>query len=166
MRQGITALQELRNNSQSIVSQLSDTIWVLKKDALFLTAISDRLKMFIQRVQPSYPDVTIDVLEKIQTDHLLPPSQAFHLFQITREAIVNALKHSGGKQVTVTIEAGQRWKISINDNGKGMTGNSGNNEGGNGLLNMKSRAKEGGWDIEWQQSEQGGTSIQITPTTN
>lgn len=162
----ITALQELRSNSQSMVSQLSDTIWVLKKDALFLTAISDRLKVFIQRVQPSYPDVTIDVLEKIKTDHLLPPSQAFHLFQITREAIINALKHSGGKQVTVTIEADQRWKISINDNGNGMTNNPGNSGGGNGLQNMKNRAKEGGWDIEWQQNEQGGTSVRIAPTTN
>jgi signal transduction histidine kinase len=74
------AMQELRNNSQAIVSQLSDTIWVLKKNALSLTAISDRLKVFIQRIQPSYPAVTIDVIEKIETDHLLPPSQAFHLY--------------------------------------------------------------------------------------
>lgn len=163
---GITALQELRSNSQSMVSQLSDTIWALKKDALSLTAISDKIKVFIQRIQPSYPDVTMDVLEKIQTDHLLPPSQAFHLFQITREAIINALKHSGGKQVTVTIEADRGWKISINDNGSGMTDNPGNSEGGNGLLNMKNRAKEGGWDIEWQHNEQGGTSVWIAPTTN
>ncbi|MEI9809577.1 MAG: hypothetical protein WDO16_17855 [Bacteroidota bacterium] len=85
-------LQELRNNSQAIVSQLGDTIWALKKDALSLTAISDRLKVFIQRIQPSYPDVTIDVMEKIETDHLLPPSQAFHLFQISQEAINNAIK--------------------------------------------------------------------------
>ncbi len=162
----VAALQELRSNSQAIVSQLSDTIWALKKDAFSLTAISDRLKVFIQRVQPSYPDVTMDVLEKIQTDHLLPPSQAFHLFQITQEAIINALKHSGGKQISVVIEANQCWKISINDNGNGMTDTSSKKGGGNGLLNMKNRAKEGGWKIEWLQNEQGGTTVRIATTTN
>ena len=99
--------------------------------------------MFIQRVQPSYTDVMIDVLEKIQTDHLLPPSQAFHLFQITQEAIINALKHSGGKKVIISIEADHLWTFSITDNGSGMTGNPRNSGGGNGLQNMKNRAKEG-----------------------
>ncbi|HRO43757.1 MAG TPA: histidine kinase, partial [Flavipsychrobacter sp.] len=37
---GNRALTELRNNSEAIVTELSDTIWALKKDALCLTAIS------------------------------------------------------------------------------------------------------------------------------
>jgi hypothetical protein len=38
------ALQEVRLNSNAIVSDLSDTIWALKKESLPLTAVSDRLK--------------------------------------------------------------------------------------------------------------------------
>jgi signal transduction histidine kinase/tetratricopeptide (TPR) repeat protein len=159
-------LQELRNNSQAIVSQLGDTIWALKKDALSLTAISDRLKVFIQRIQPSYPDITIDVMEKIITDHLLPPSQAFHLFQISQEATINALKHSDGKNIILLIEGNGHWTISIRDNGKGMTGNAINSSGGNGLINMQNRARENGWIINWLQNEQGGTSVTIATTTN
>ncbi len=37
-------VQGLHSNSQAIISQLNDTIWVLNKEALSLTAISDRLK--------------------------------------------------------------------------------------------------------------------------
>jgi len=162
----VVPLQELRNNSRAIVSQLGDTIWALKKDALSLTAISDRLKVFVQRIQPSYPDVMIDVMEKIETDHLLAPSQAFHLFQISQEAVINALKHSSGKKITLFIEGSRQWVISIRDNGKGMTANAGSSGGGNGLLNMQNRARESGWTINWRQNNGGGTSVVITPTTN
>jgi signal transduction histidine kinase len=157
------AMQELRNNSQSIVSQLNDTIWVLKKDALSLTAISDRLKSFIQRIQSSYPDIKIDVLEKIETDHLLPPSQAFHLFRILQEAVNNAVRHSGGRQITVSIESDETWKITVSDDGKGITEV---RKEGNGLLNMKDRSQEAGWIIEWQPNEPKGTRLSVVPTTN
>ncbi|MDP9041211.1 MAG: ATP-binding protein, partial [Bacteroidota bacterium] len=160
------ALHELRNNSQSIVSQLNDTIWALKKDALSLIAISDRLKVFIQKIQSSYPGIRIDVMEHITTDHLLPPSQAFHLFQIIQEAINNAVRHSGGKQVTVNIESNHQWEISIGDDGKGMSEQSSNTGGGNGVFNMKARAKETGWNIEWKRNEPRGTLVVIRPTTN
>lgn len=159
-------LQELRTNSQAMVSQLGDTIWALKKDALSLTAISDRLKVFVQRIQPSYPTITVDVIEKIDTDFLLPPSQAFHLFQTSQEAIINALKHSGGKKISVTIESGTGWSIHISDNGRGMGQANASTGGGNGLVNMQNRAREGGWSINWISNESGGTTVIMAPTTN
>lgn len=159
------ALQELRNNSQSIVSQLGDTIWALKKDSLSLTAISDRIKVFIQQIQSSYPEVVIDVVEKITNDHLLSPSQAFHLFRIVQEAINNSLKHSNCKQLVVLIEGASQWKISINDNGKGMLHKAGNNNG-DGLVNMRTRSQESGWVIEWKPNQPQGTSVVVRPTTN
>ncbi len=159
------ALKELKNNSIDMVSQLSDTIWALKKDALSLTTISDRIKIFIQRIQPSYPDVTVDVFENINTDHLLAPSQAFHLFQIIKEAVNNALRHSNCNYLSINIKSDQTWKIDISDNGKGMHELT-ITEGGNGLLNMKTRAKESGWKIEWQNNQPKGTQVIIEPTTN
>lgn len=160
--------EELRNNSQSIVSQLSDTIWALKKDALSLTAISDRLKLFIQRIQSSYPAIKIDVLENINYDHLLPPSQAFHLFQIMKEGINNALKHSGCKQIYVIIEgsADSHWKINIADDGKGIFQKQNLNGDGHGLSNMKSRSMESGCRIEWESNQPNGTCVIIKPAAN
>lgn len=159
------ALKELKNNSMAIVSQLSDTIWALKKDALSLTTISDRIKIFIQRIQPSYPDVTVDVFENINADHLLAPSQAFHLFQIIKEAVNNALKHSNCTYLSINIKGDRHWKVNITDNGKGMREVT-ITEGGNGLLNMMTRAKESGWKIEWQNNQPKGTRVIIEPTTN
>jgi len=161
----VTALHELRNNSMAIVSQLSDTIWALKKDALSLTTISDRIKIFVQRMQSSYPNIIIDVLETIYTDHLLAPSQAFHLFQIMKEAVNNALRHSHCTHLSIAISGDKNWRIKISDNGKGI-GDLTITEGGNGLLNMRSRAEESGWNIEWQNNQPKGTQVIIEPTTN
>jgi signal transduction histidine kinase/Flp pilus assembly protein TadD len=160
------AMQALRSNSLSIVSQLNDTIWVLKKDALSLTAISDRLKIFIQRIQSSYSHLKIDVFENVEKDHLLPPAHAFHLFHVLQEAINNAIRHSGGNEINVTIESNRlSWRIVVMDDGKGMDSPFFGSEG-NGLENMKSRSKEAGCDISWEPNEPSGTRFIIEPTTN
>lgn len=161
---GKMALRELRNNSQAIVSQLNDTIWALKKDTLSLTAISDRVKIFIQRIQNSYTAITINVIEEIQKDLLLSPAQAFHLFRIVQEATNNALKHSRGKNIDIIIESENKtWTVTVADDGTGILQQS---EYGNGLRNMKERAKEAGWSIAWNSEPGKGTKVIISPTIN
>lgn len=160
-------LQQLKSNSQSIVSQLSDSIWAMKKDALSLTAISDRIKIVIQRMQNNYPEITFDIGENIKTDLLLSPAQAFDLLRIMQEAINNALRHSKGSHINIFIEsADHQWKIVIEDNGKGISKQKINTEGGNGLINMQARAQDEGWLIFWQQNIHDGTSVIISSTTN
>jgi len=159
------AMEELRNNSQAMVSELSDTIWALKKDALLLTAISDRIKIFIQRIQGTYPHINMDVFEEIGNDVLLPPSQAFHLLRIVQEAVNNAVKHSGCAQLTVTIRSNDTWMIIIGDNGSGIFSTQDIREG-NGLINMKNRAETSGWKIQWRSVPGKGTDVIISPTTN
>ena len=162
----INALKELNSNSQSIVSQLGDTIWALKRNELSLTAVSDRIKLVIQKIQPSYVNIKIDVVEKIEVDHQLPPAQAFHLFQIIQEAIINSLRHSGCKKLKVFFAGGKQWKVIIEDDGMGMKKNEPVKGSGNGLPNMLSRSKEAGVNIKWVTDEPGGTKVILSPTTN
>jgi signal transduction histidine kinase len=159
------AMQELRNNSQAMVAQLSDTIWAMKKDSLSLTAISDRIKAFMQRLQSSYPNIRMEVIEQIPKDLLLPPSQAFHLFKVMQEGINNALRHSHCRHIMVSIESGEQVKIRITDDGQGFSISAKNAEG-NGIQNMRTRAQEAGWQVVWLLNEPSGTKVEITPTTN
>jgi len=162
------ALNELRNNSRDIVSQLNDTIWALKKETLSLTNISDRIKVFVQRIQPSYPDILIDIKENINDDHRLQPIQAFHLFRIIQEAINNAIRHSRCTQVEVKITSGSSWKIIVQDNGIGFVKKTKTNTTSHGLSNMEARAIEAGWQILWKSNThpESGTQVIIEPTTN
>ena len=160
----LVPFQELRNNSKAIVSQLGDTIWALKTDELSLTAISDRIKIFMQRLQPSYPDIMMEAQENIQHDHVLPALQAFHLMRIVQEAINNALKHSRCRSITISIEGDQFWKIMVSDDGIGFDPQTINSKG-YGLYNMKNRAAEFSWSLLWQKNIS-GTTVIIAPTTN
>jgi signal transduction histidine kinase len=163
--QSKTAMQQLRHNSLSIVAQLSDTIWVLKKDALSLTAISDRVKVFARRIQPSFPDTEIQVAEDIPFDREFSPAQAYHLFQIVQEAVTNSLKHSKARHVDIFLESGEKgWKVQVADDGSGMPGiRVEKSEGGNGLAHMQARANEAGWRVEWQAGVDAGTVVVVTP---
>lgn len=159
-------MKHLKENSQAIVSELGDTIWALKKDALSLTTISDRIKVVIQRMQANYPEFTFDVGEKITNDPLLSPSSAFDLFQIMQEAINNALRHSKGNHIHILIEAAEDWSVIIKDNGHGLNGSRINGGGGNGVANMENRARHAGWSIVWQQNDPSGTLVVVSSTIN
>lgn len=154
----VNAYREVKNNANAIISELNDTIWVLKKDALSLTAISDRIKTFINRINRSYPDVTIDVNEQINNDIKLLASQAFHLYRILQEAINNALRHSKGKHIVVTIASDDSWQVSVADDGMGIP-DAGRQ--GNGIQNMLQRSGENHWRIEWKQNGAQGTIVEV-----
>ena len=156
------ALTELQNNSESIITQLHDTIWALNREAIALTSISDRFKIFIQKIRPTYPSIDINVKESITTDTALSPAHALHLFRIMQEGVNNAVRHSNCKNIVVFIESNSGWVISIIDDGTGINDTIKSNPG-NGLRNMRQRATEAGWNIKWV-NETKGTRLKIIST--
>jgi signal transduction histidine kinase len=153
-------LEELQNNSQAIINQLNDTIWALNREAISLTAISDRFKIFLQKIQPSYPHIMMAVKEYILTDTKLSPAHALHLFRIMQEAVNNAARHSNCKQITISINSNSICLVSITDDGKGIKMDA-EKTPGNGLKNMKERASEAGWEIKWENQKPQGTQVMI-----
>lgn len=163
---GKTALRELQLNSRSMISELNDTIWALKNDSLRLTALSDRLKLYLQRLNSSYPKIQINFYEEIMEDKTLPSAEAFNLFRILQEATNNALRHSDCKLITISLKCHQSWSVEVKDDGRGINSDT-TNFSGNGLENMKKRAKTSGWSISWQGIiGDKGTSVRIEPTAN
>ncbi|WP_276481635.1 tetratricopeptide repeat-containing sensor histidine kinase [Paraflavitalea pollutisoli] len=158
-----TAMHELNSNSQTMVAQLSDTIWALNKDTLSLTAISDRLKVFLHRIRKSHQHIEMEVIEKIGQDISLPPTQAFHLFQVIQEAVTNAVKHSGANLIQVHIEVNSSWQIKVQDNGRGFSPLQTTKGGGHGLKNMQARAAAAGWTLGWTNGVATGTTVRIEP---
>lgn len=155
-------LKELRTNAEAMVAELSDTIWALKPETLRLTAISDRMKVFIQKIDKTYPHINIEVREEIEKDILLPPSHGFHLLRILQEAVNNAVKHSACSEVIVSLRSRETWDICVADNGVWLK--PGGQTEGNGIFNMKKRAEMCGWDIEWNAQKE-GTEVCISSTT-
>ncbi|MEP6948669.1 MAG: ATP-binding protein [Ginsengibacter sp.] len=156
-------LYRLQNNSQSIINQLNDTIWALNKESISLTAISDRFKIFLQKIQPSYSHVDITIKETITTDQALSPANALHLFRIMQETVNNALRHSKCHNIFIRISSNESWEIRINDDGGGLPHPDGKLIGGNGLRNIQLRCTEAGWKMKLQNGVPNGTELVISP---
>ena len=158
------SMQNLKNNATEMISSLRDTIWAFNKDSVSLTGISDRLKTYIQKMQPAYPQVEIRIEENISTEKRLSPAQALHIFRIVQEALHNALQHSRSEKVRIDIESHElRAKISITDDGDGFDPSKVTHTG-NGLLNMKSRAAEADFELRIEKNYPKGTKVILTAT--
>jgi signal transduction histidine kinase len=159
-----SSIQNLQQHSQEIINSLRDTIWVLNKENITITGISDRIKNYINKLQPSYGQIQISVSEQITNDVRLGSQNALNIFRLVQEAIHNALKHSAATQIDLMIRSDDKIVFQIVDNGKGFqTGNI--QSRGHGLRNMKARAKESGFIFEIASESGKGTTVNIIQHT-
>jgi signal transduction histidine kinase len=93
---------------------------------------------------------------------LIGPHQELHLLQMTRELLSNALRHSGARQVRLSLHAlpDGLAQLEISDDGNGFdpatrTGT------GRGLLNLAARAKEIGAELEIDSAPGKGARIRV-----
>ncbi|WP_433507356.1 GAF domain-containing sensor histidine kinase [Pseudonocardia halophobica] len=88
-------------------------------------------------------------------DTLVPAELVPHLLAAVREGTTNAVRHSGGRTVTVTLEAGADLVLQIVDDGTGMP----SDVARSGLHNLAERAEELGGTLEVRRRPGGGTRL-------
>lgn len=154
---------QLEENAQSMVTQLSDTIWILKNEQLNITKLADRYKVWMQRLLQNFPDVKYFYSEDIENEIEFSPAQVLDLFLILKECVNNALRHSACNEIVVRFESKKQLTISIDDNGKGFKTE--NIRKGSGIDNILSRAKAGNFHVKWNQNLNGGTVVTIESST-
>ncbi len=159
-------LLNLQQHSQEIINSLRDTIWVLNKESITITGISDRIKNYINKLQASYEKVQFNITEAIASDKQVNSQAALNIFRIVQEAVHNAIKHSGAVLINIIIESAATTSIRIVDNGNGMDLDRQGGKG-NGLVNMQARAAESGLQLAVTSALQKGTTVAIRlPTIN
>lgn len=159
-------LDNLQQHSQEIMNSLRDTIWALNKENITITGISDRVKNYISKLQPSYSHVQFNIEEKVTNDIRINSQAALNIFRIVQEAVHNALKHSGAKNIDVSIYSEETAAVTVSDDGIGLNG-SAQQGSGNGIMNMQARAAESGLQLSMHSLNNNGTSVKmLIPTTN
>jgi signal transduction histidine kinase len=84
---------------------------------------------------------------------------ALHLYYIVLEALANAAKHSGGSNVDISLQpSGDRWLLTIQDDGIGFSLPSPNQEG-MGLRILHYRARVIGATLNLQSQPGSGTTV-------
>ena len=90
------------------------------------------------------------------------PRPTLQILRILQEAVTNAMRHSGGTEISLIsrIDDNGFIHISVRDNGRGLPAEV---KGGRGLTSMRSRAEAVGGNLKIDGNESGTTLSLIIP---
>jgi signal transduction histidine kinase len=145
--------QRVSENAKNIMASLKETIWILENDAITITDLTDRFKLYANKAGRNFSETRISFKEQLVKARVLSPAESLNLFRIMQEALQNAFKHANAKNITIFVHSDDNTHISIKDDGVGFDAD--RTTPGNGLFNIKYRAKEAGYELTIISTEQG-----------
>jgi len=125
------------------------------------TSLETMLCVFENRVRPRVEGAGFgfDWDVHMNTPADLSPNEVLQIFRVMQEAVTNAMKHSGGDRISVTVkDLDGTLDLSIRDNGHGLTEDDAPRQvgqGGHGLGNMSMRAQSIGGELAWEDARPG-----------
>jgi hypothetical protein len=159
----IDLMSDLKFASKDIITSLRETVWALKKETYTGEECLVRIKNFIQPLARYYSHINFKVEGDAPADTTFHYTKALNLVRIVQEAVSNSIKHASAKNIVVTSsKENGRWKLTIQDDGKGFNYEEAKKEeSGNGLNNMQKRASDGGFNFTIQTAVGKHTHISI-----
>ncbi len=130
------SLKQIGAQSRRIVTSLDDIVWSIDARNDTVGDLTDRMQDYVNNVLPDrevYYDFDCNMQQQVEV------SLKENLYLIFKEAINNIAKHSNADRVDVKLCAGgNKFIMGIKDDGTEV---SGSRQSGQGLRNMKMRAK-------------------------
>ena len=148
---------DVRLDAEKILALLRQTIWVLGNKDTNLIALYDNFKSYALKFLQT-DDIKIIFEEEIENNRKFDATTGSGIFRIIQEALQNVYKHAQATKVEINVISKNKIIICIKDNGKGF--NPDNLKQGNGLINMKERARELGFKLNIY-SDASGTTIEL-----
>jgi signal transduction histidine kinase len=149
-------IRDTKNRTNELVRAL---IRDLHRSPLGRAGLGEALKSFTQDVGGT-SGVNFDI--KV-ADLPLPPPIALLMYHISREAVMNALKHSSAATITITLEPHDDVvELRIIDDGIGFDANGPGPEGHFGLTMMRDRAQVAGGTFKIESDPGEGTTVTAT----
>ena len=153
----------MKGTSDDMMQSLRETVWTLKQENITAEDVWTRFKNFMAKLQQTYCLIQFIIEEDEPSAKKINYNEALNLIRILQEAVNNAIKHSGCKIIWCSrLNNAQAVVFTIKDDGKGFDADDTNllNEG-NGLQNMKLRAKESGFIFLIETTKNSGTGVTI-----
>lgn len=166
------SLDLITNVANELVDTMSDIVWAINPKKDHLQDLTQRMRRFASNILTA-SDIDFEfVAPSSDVETPLGANIRREVFLIFKETVNNIAKHSGATEanIGVSIENGF-FTVRFSDNGKGFdiasagAGQSGDwssMRGGNGLINMKRRAKDLGGRYLIESSVGNGTNAVLT----
>lgn len=104
-------------------------------------------------------DITSRVPQKLEVMRW-PAEVEYAAFMVVREAVENALRHSGASAITVALTGGAMLlDIVVADNGIGLPAGAGLSVGHLGIVGMQERAQAAGASVTYGRGQETGTRV-------
>lgn len=148
--------------TKETIYELRDTIWAMNRSEITFEDLKSRISNFIDNAKISSYGIDFQFAygEGSLSKKTFTSVEGMNIYRIIQETVNNSIKHSGANKIVVTIDSDdQNLIIETKDNGKGFDLES--QSDGNGLNNMKKRAKEIGGKIKLQSKTGEGTSLKL-----
>jgi len=176
--QGLSTLKLLINLN---ASKLPESVGDMLKTEVSTT--SETLKSVIRNLKPievragsptqavislaqhncQLSEIALNVFSK--EDVVLSQERAYQVYRIGQEALNNAIKHSGAKEITLSFEViGAFYRVQITDDGKGLKDEV--SEDSYGMSSMHERTMILGANLTINNRESGGTTVLLEVPIN
>ncbi|HEU5166680.1 MAG TPA: triple tyrosine motif-containing protein, partial [Chitinophagaceae bacterium] len=155
------SLDKISVNTEEMLGKMSDIIWAINPQNDSFDKIINRLESYAKSIASSSGvQLHFKTDEEVKQVNL-DMQERNNIYLICKEAINNAIKYSGSQQLLFIIEKNNRQvRIAVKDDGKGF--NAEQLFDGNGLKNMKARAKEIKANLNIVSGNGGGTAIELS----
>jgi len=152
-------LDRVSTNAKETMERMSDIVWMIKPGETEAGSLTHRMERFAQEIcsgKNIVLQMRVDDIEKLK----LSMDQRKNIYLIFKEAMNNAVKYSGTENIDVQLSVqNKQLVLIIKDYGKGF--DISKSSRGNGLDNMKNRAKELGCEFIVNTRINEGTEIKI-----
>ncbi|HEV2275415.1 MAG TPA: ATP-binding protein [Acidobacteriaceae bacterium] len=143
------------------LTEVRRSIWMLAHDASRVEDLAGALSSLAQHLfsaTPVTPEISL-----CDPPGWLPPNALRELLRISREALINVLKHAQATKVRVElVRSRDRLELSITDNGRGFPpGIVPDGSGGVGLTSMRKRTAQLGGSISIESRPGLGTRVLV-----
>ncbi len=100
--------------------------------------------------------------EEAPEDTILPARTHVQLTRILREAVSNAIRHSGGKHCAVRLSFPEgELVLQVEDDGRGMPAPDARPQRGHGMLNIERRSRNLGGEHWYEPGDAGGARLNV-----
>ena len=155
-------IRELTRGVREAAGELEQIIWSIDPCHDTLDGVAHRVFQFAEEYFADTPiDCRFSEFPELPK-HALPPENRADLIAAFRESIANVLKHSGARQVEISVGMdGPEFEIRVSDDGRGFDPSTADSSLGNGLKNMKARMERIGGKLFVESSAGDGTTLRF-----
>jgi len=155
------SLNVIAETSRQLTSSMSDVVWSINPNRDRTRDLVQRMRHFANDILSARDIEFALITSGLDENERLDINVRQQIYLVFKEAVNNAVKHSGATEVDSRLSTEEgRYNLVIHDNGNGFTPD--DNGEGNGLNNMRNRARSIGGRLDIASSPETGTTLTLT----